>query len=347
MRNLSDEALDLTEIPEGCQPSPLHCIEQAIAGLRQYQALTTSFDLGLMDILLEPKTAQECAEKTGCRPDLIGLLCDGLTSLGLLEKTGEHYYTTEFSRRYFTRDAPFPQKNALAFQRRLAGLWLQLPDIMRSGPVTYNRAEMFRDEIIPSMADNCRCGLLQQVTRSVAAIPEFHMARRLLDLGGGHGLYSIAFCMKNPELEAVVFDLPPVTAATREFIARYHATRVSTREGDFFKDPIGNGYDIIFSSSNPGGKVPTLIPKIADSLKTGGLFINKQALDDIPADPWSNLEWNLWTFEGVQKKPVRYTFDNSVPLAEYNRRLEDHGFEIREIVPVDSISAMTIAQKTS
>jgi hypothetical protein len=347
VRNLSDEALDLTEIPGGCQPSPLHSIEQAIAGLRQYQALTTSFDLELLDILHKPMTARECAESTGCRPDLISLLCAGLTSLGFLEKTGDQYCTTEFSRRYFTRDAPFPQENAIAFQRRLAGLWLQLPDILKSGPVTYNRAEMFRDAIIPSMADNCRCGLLQQVTRAVAAIPEFRMARRLLDLGGGHGLYSIAFCMKNPELEAVVFDLPPVTSATRDFIARYHATRVSTLEGDFFKDPIGYGYDIIFSSSNPGGKVPSLIPKIADSLNEGGLFINKQVLDDIPADPWSDLEWNLWTFEGVQKKPVRYTFDNSVPLAEYNRRLEDHGFEIREIVVVDSVSSMTIAQKTS
>lgn len=33
-------------------------------------------------------------------------------------------------------------------------------------------------------------------------------SRKLLDLGGGHGLYSIKFCRKNPQLSATIFDLP-------------------------------------------------------------------------------------------------------------------------------------------
>ena len=246
-----------------------------------------------------------------------------------------------------SRDAPFPQQHAIAFQRKLAGYWADLPRIAKDGPVTCDRAQMFRDVIIPSMAENCRCGLLQQVTARVAAIPEFSAARRLLDLGGGHGLYSIAFCQKNPGLNAVVFDLPPVTGATRDFISRYRADRVSVLPGDFFKDPIGSGYDIVFSSSNPGGKVPELIPKIADALNPGGLFINKQAIDDAPYDPWLSLEWNLWTFEGVQKQAARYVFANSVPFAEYNRLLAEHGFVVREIVPIDAQSAMTIAEKVN
>jgi SAM-dependent methyltransferase len=336
---------DLTVVPGISPANPLSFLDQALTGVRQYHAVMAALDLGLFEILREPKTGSECALALGCRPEVLILMCDGLVALGLLEKTGEHFHDSKITQTCLVKGAPFPQQHAIAFQRMLAGFWADLPRIVKDGPVTCNRAQMFRDVIIPSMAENCRCGLLQQVTASVGAIPEFPAARRLLDLGGGHGLYSIAFCQNNPSLNAVVFDLPPVTVATRDFISRYRAERVSVLPGDFFKDPIGSGYDIVFSSSNPGGKVPALIPKIAEALNPGGLFINKQAMDDAPFDPWLSLEWNLWTFEGVQKQAARYVFANSVPFAEYNRLLANHGFVVREVVPIDAQSAMTIAEK--
>lgn len=335
----------LAEVPGISPATPLSFLDNALTGVRQYHAVITALDLGLFEILREPKTGPECARAIGCRPEIVTLLCESLILLGLLEKTGESFCDSELTRNCLVAGAPFPQQHAIAFQKKLAGYWEDLFRIAKDGPVTCDRSRMFRDVIIPSMAENCRCGLLQQVTAHVAAIPEFSAARRLLDLGGGHGLYSIAFCQKNPALDAVVFDLPPVTDATQDFISRYQAERVSIQPGDFFKDAIGEGYDIIFSSSNPGGKVPELIPKIADALNPGGIYINKQALDDAPFDPWLSLEWNLWTFDGVQKQAARYIFANSVPFAEYNRLLADHGFFVREIVPIDVHSAMTIAEK--
>lgn len=336
---------DLAAVPGISTATPLSFLDPALAGLRQYHAVMAALDLGLFEVLHESKTGPECALALGCRPEIITLMCDGLATLGLLEKTGEHYRDSGITQACLVSDAPFPQQQAIAFQRKLAGYWADLSQIAKNGPITCDRAQMFRDVIIPTMAENCRCGLLQQVTARVTAIPEFSSAHRLLDLGGGHGLYSIAFCQKNPELNAVVFDLPPVTEATKDFIGRYRADRVSVLPGDFFNDPIGSGYDIVFSSSNPGGKVPELIPKIADALNPGGLFINKQGVDDTQSDPWLSLEWNLWSFKGVQKQAARYVFANSVPFAEYNRLLAEHGFVVRDIVPIDAQSAMTIAEK--
>jgi len=336
---------DLASVPDISPSNPLSFLENALTGVRQYHAVMAALELGLFELLREPKTGPACAMALGCKPDIVTLLCEGLVTLGLLEKTGEEFCNSELTKTFLVRDAPFPQQHAIAFQNKLAGFWTDLPRIAKEGPVTCNRPQMFRDVIIPSMAENCRCGLLQKVTAGVAAIPEFFNARRMLDLGGGHGLYSIALCQKNPALNAVVFDLPPVTGATQDFIEKYRADRVSVLPGDFFNDPIGTGYDIVFSSSNPGGKVPELIPKIADALNPGGLFINKQAIDDELFDPWLSLEWNLWTFEGVQKQAARYVFANSVPFAEYNRLLADHGFLVREVVPIDAQSAMTIAEK--
>ncbi len=337
---------DLAAVPVISPANPLSFLENALTGVRQYHAVMAALELGLFELLREPKTGAACAMALGCRPEIVTLMCEGLVTLGLLEKTGDQFCNSELTKTCLVRDAPFPQQHAIAFQKKLAAFWADLPRIAKDGPVTCNRPQMFRDVIIPSMADNCpvrtspagNCQVWQR-------FPEFSDARRMLDLGGGHGLYSIALCQKNPALNAVVFDLPPVTGATQDFIKKYRADRVSVMPGDFFNDPIGSGYDIVFSSSNPGGKVPELIPKIAGALNPGGLYINKQAIDDALFDPWLSLEWNLWTFEGVQKQATRYVFANSVPFAEYNRLLADHGFLVREVVPIDAQSAMTIAEK--
>jgi len=337
---------DLMAVPGLPGTTPLPVFDTALAGVRQYYAITTAFDLRLFELLREPATASECADSLGCQRDMIGLLCNCLESLGLLEKTKDRFQTSAQAQAFLIQNSPFCQGHAIAFQRRLASLWANLPAIVKDGPVTYERAPMFRDVIIPSMAENCRCGLLQQVASFIAALPEFPAAKQLLDLGGGHGLYAIALCQKNPGLEATVFDLPPVTEATRDFIAHYHAERVRVIPGDFFTDPIGEGYDIIFSSSNPGGKIPALIPKIASALNDGGLFINKQAIDEAPEDPFMSFEWNLWTFQGIKKQAKRFVFSDSVTLADYNRELASHGFVVRDLVPIDAQSAMTIAQKS-
>jgi len=210
----------------------------------------------------------------------------------------------------------------------------------------YPRGEQFRERVIPAMSEQSRCGLVQRVAGIVSSLPEFPSARWLLDLGGGHGLYAIALTRKNPDLSAVVFDLPEVTPVTREMIRRYGAQeRITTHDGDFFRDPLGTGYDILFSSSNPSGKMPALIPKISDALNPGGLYLNKQVIDIPEEDPFADLEWNLWALEGMKKKEKRFRFEGSVRMEEYNRMLGESGFVVRNTVPVDGRSVMTIAQK--
>ena len=76
---------------------------------------------------------------------------------------------------------------------------------------------------------------------SPAVVAAFDLARfhRLVDLGGGTGHLAIAACQRYPELRSVVFDLPAVTVLARENIAHSGLQdRVSTQDGDFFKDEL-------------------------------------------------------------------------------------------------------------
>ena len=118
--------------------------------------------------------------------------------------------------------------------------------------------------------------------------------------------------------------------------------------GDFFKDDIGSDYDVIFSSFNPGGKVPSLIPKIAGALKPEGVFITRQVPDEsMKSSPLMSLDWNLWTFEDVKKGSSGYSFENSVPFSEYIDMLGNHGLEVFRALDMTDGSRIVFAWKVT
>jgi|ERR1035437_189434 precorrin-6B methylase 2 len=165
---------------------------------------------------------------------------------------------------------------------------------MRRGSEIFDK-EPFFCEVINCMAENARCELLQDTVRVIMGNVDLTKVKKLLDLGGGHGLYAIAFAKINENLQAFVFDLPSVTESTRNFISKYRASNVDVISGDFFKDEIGSEYDLIFSSFNPGGKISYILPKIAAVLNPGGIFITRQIFDDkINSNVLLTLDWNLW-----------------------------------------------------
>ena len=75
-------------------------------------------------------------------------------------------------------------------------------------------------------------------------------ATRLVDVGGGTGLYSIALLRANPQLRAVVWDRPEVLRVAAEFAAESGvADRLELVPGDFFKDPFPTGADVVLLSN--------------------------------------------------------------------------------------------------
>ncbi len=70
--------------------------------------------------------------------------------------------------------------------------------------------------------------------------------RRLLDLGGGEGVFAAAALARAPKLEAMVFDLPAVADAARSRFARLGlAHRAQAFGGDFHRDALPSGADVV------------------------------------------------------------------------------------------------------
>jgi len=70
--------------------------------------------------------------------------------------------------------------------------------------------------------------------------------RRLLDLGGGEGVFVAEALARAPKLEAMVFDLPAVADAARARFARLGlAQRAQAFGGDFHRDALPAGADVV------------------------------------------------------------------------------------------------------
>jgi demethylspheroidene O-methyltransferase len=76
----------------------------------------------------------------------------------------------------------------------------------------------------------------RMVAEQVTAAYDFSQHQRLLDVGGGEGVFVRAAKVEAPRLEVALFDLPAVAA---------RAGDITTYGGNFFEDPLPQGYDLI------------------------------------------------------------------------------------------------------
>jgi predicted O-methyltransferase YrrM len=110
-------------------------------------------------------------------------------------------------------------------------------------------------------------------------------ARTLVDVGGGTGIYSIAWLRRHPQLRAIVWDRPEVLKVAREMAVEYGvAERLECVPGDMFADPVPAGDVCLLSNVLHDWDVPEceqLVRRCAAALPAGGrLLIHDVLLND-------------------------------------------------------------------
>ena len=86
----------------------------------------------------------------------------------------------------------------------------------------------------------------EAVARTIGA----RSPRRLLDIGGGHGAFSIAMCRRHPELQATIVELEPAARVGRRIVAEEKLDdRIRFETGDAFSLELGVGYDVVTAHS--------------------------------------------------------------------------------------------------
>ena len=103
-------------------------------------------------------------------------------------------------------------------------------------------------------------------------------ARRLLDVGGGEGGFVRAAATRHPRLALSLFDLPPVAErATRALGAAGLGGRVAVHGGDFTRDALPTGADVItlvrICLDHDDATVRALLARVREALPRGGRVI--------------------------------------------------------------------------
>ncbi len=153
----------------------------------------------------------------------------------------------------------------------------------------------------------------------------------LLDIGGGTGIYSIAWLQKHPGLRAIVWDRPEVLKVAAEMANTFGvADRLECRPGDMFRDDVPDGADVILLSNilhdwdEPECRV--LVERSASALRPGGrLLIHDVFLDDDEAGPLPVALYSAALF--------RLTEGRAYTASTYRRWLADAGLTPGAVVP--------------
>jgi len=221
----------------------------SFTGLVAARALTTATVLGVFDALAgEPAAPGELAERLGLDPLGTETLLTALLTLGYVEPgADERLNNTEVSRRLLVRSSPESIATFVGAQADLHWEVLdRLPEAVRDG-WAYSMHEERHDEK-ERWAAYIR-GLFE-ISRpeheANAELVAVEKPRRLVDVAGGHGGFSMAMCRRHPELEATVVDLSPSVAVGREIVEKEgFADRVTFREGDVFEVGLGQDLDVV------------------------------------------------------------------------------------------------------
>jgi hypothetical protein len=133
--------------------------------------------------------------------------------------------------------------------------------------------------------------LASQLAPHVAASVSLDGSRRLLDLGGGPGTYAVHFCLVNPALSAVIYDLPTTRSFAEGVIGRFRlAGRIDFAAGDYHTDPLPSGFDTAWLSHilhiECRSVCVALLRKAVTALNQGGvLMVQEFILDDAKDGP--------------------------------------------------------------
>ncbi len=209
------------------------------------RVLLTAAELGLFTVLQdEERSSDEVAEALATDPHATDRLMNALVALGLLEKRGGRFANTPDGRRLLVRGRPEYMAN-LAHSVHLWDTWTGLTGVVRSGTPAEPRSVGARgDDWLRAFiaAMHWRGG---QAARAVLPLIDFDGVSRILDVGGGSGVFSMAFVRAIPGSVAVVFDLPTVVPLATSYIrTEGFEGRIEVVAGDYTTDELPGGFDL-------------------------------------------------------------------------------------------------------
>jgi len=226
-------------------------------------SITAARTAGIFAALaVDPSDADALAAKLKLIPRAVRTVLSLLASLGLLVQRDGRYHITETTRHYLQADSPYDWGGLLSVWAERLPYHDQLVALLRGEPTAAPGAKSdnrkpsdawAEGKIDAPMAE--RIAQFMHAHSATAAVGaarngDWKSVRRLLDVGGGSGVFANAIAQRHPHIHCTVMDLPAMCDAARKYIdAAGVAGRVDTIAVDMFRQPWPQGYDALFFSN--------------------------------------------------------------------------------------------------
>lgn len=254
-----------------------------------FEVLKLSVDLDLYSKLERPITVEDLSHELKIDGQFIEYFLTVLYKFGFVEVTiadqGHLYVNTSVSNQYLNSQHIMYLGKEIFDDIETNAI---LRKYVTRGPESIEiTKDYWSRDVLNKLASIALLGGVQTAVEKI----NLEGRRRLLDIGGGHGLYSIFFTEKYSDLKAWVLDFPDVAEITKEFISKYEAQeRVEIIEEDYTNFRPQQDFDVVFIS-NVTASYSDLLELLAMSkrcLTPGGLIILRNFVTD-NVDAWSSL----------------------------------------------------------
>jgi predicted O-methyltransferase YrrM len=271
-------------------------------------------------------------------------------AMGLLERDGHSLRTSAVAREHLVAGSPwylgpyFPRLTDRSIAEDLLRV-LQTGQpanfASRKDEADWHRAmesEAFAEEFLAAM--DCRGVLTAQ---ALAKNLDLSDSRKLLDIGGGSGIYACGLVARFPNLRATVLEKPPVDRVARRAIEkRGYLDRVDVIAADMFADSLPRGYDVhLYSNVLHDWDVDVvrrLLVASAAAVEPGGAIVIHDAF--LNADKTGPVEMAAYSV-----LLMHVTQGRCYSVAEMGEWLEEAGFKAPEVVPSAVLRSALVARR--
>ena len=213
-------------------------------------ALKSAIDLDLFTAIdAGDRTASAIGVRCGAAERGVRILCDYLSTIGLLTKSDGTYHLTPESAAFLSKRSPAYLGTTARFLLRpeLRSDFDNLTEAVRRGGVPPSGENIVSDEN-PIWVEFAR-SMGPMMVPAAHAIADLVAGPsgplKVLDIAAGHGLFGITIAQRNPHARIVAVDWPSVLAVTSEHArAAQVEDRYQMLPGDAFKVDFPEGFDV-------------------------------------------------------------------------------------------------------
>lgn len=245
-----------------------------------------------------PATADEMARRRKVDARGIEMILMGCVCLGFMEKKGGKFHNTPLAETFLVEGSQRNQRGIVSMFKDWVLPWSRLEEAVRTGkPVVEKQHDHGEEATRTYITGMLHRGIPQAWL--LAEEVDLTGRKKMLDVGGGPGIFSIIMSQKYPGLKAAVLDLPQTLRVTRDIIKNWNAAdRVTTVEGSYMDEGYGSGYDVVLTSSMISQEGPDVVKHILresyEAMVSGGIIlIQEQFLDDEKAGPMLPVQVGL------------------------------------------------------